>query len=71
MESFRPLVDRLVLGLEKDDPKFKSKIIAINEQKVKIDGKEMFFENAIEVYVRSVIAALNANNTGKILNYEL
>lgn len=71
MESFRPLVDRLVLGLEKDDPNFKSKIIAINEQKVKIDGKEMFFENAIEVYVRSVIAALNANNTGKMLNYEL
>lgn len=70
MEVFRPVVDEIVINLKENDENFKSKLVAMQERKVKIDGKEMYLENAIEVYIRSVLSALNTNNISGILNYE-
>lgn len=71
IEPFRPIVDRIVCSLEKDDENFKSKILGMAELQVYIAGKHMYLENAIEVYIRSVVAALNENNPNLVLNYEL
>lgn len=71
IEPFRPIVDRIVYRLEKDDENFKENILKMAEKQVVISGKLMFLENAIETYLRSVFAALNTNNTKLILNYEL
>lgn len=71
IEPFRPIVDKIVYSLEKDDENFKSKILQMSEQQVLISGKLMYLENAIETYIRSVFAALNENNPDLVLNYEL
>lgn len=71
IEPFRPIVDRIVYSLEKDDENFKSNILKMTEQQVYISGKLMYLENAIEMYIRSVFSALNENNPDLVLNYEL
>ena len=71
IEPFRPIVDRIVYELEKDDENFKSKILKMSEKQVYIGGKLMFLENAIETYIRSVFTALNEKNPDLVLNYEL
>lgn len=71
IEPFRPIVDRIVYSLEKDDENFKSIILKMTEQQVYISGKLMYLENAIEMYIRSVFSALNENNPDLVLNYEL
>ena len=48
IEPFRPIVDKIVYSLEKDDENFKSKILQMSEQQVLISGKLMYLENAIE-----------------------
>lgn len=71
IEPFRPIVDRIVYNLDKDDENFKSKILQMNEQQIFISGKLMYLENGIEIYIKSVFSALNENNPGLVLNYEL
>ncbi len=71
IEPFRPIVDRIVYSLEKDDENFKSNILKMTEQQVYISGKLMYLENAIEMYIRSVFSALNENNPDLVLSYEL
>ena len=71
IEPFRPIVDRIVYSLSKDDESFKSKILKMNEVQLNISGRLMYLENAIEVYIRSVFSALNSNNPELVLNYEL
>lgn len=71
IEPFRPIVDRIVYELEKDDENFKSKILKMSEKQIYIGGKLMFLENAIETYIRSVFTALNEKNPDLVLNYEL
>ncbi|HBB44926.1 MAG TPA: type II CRISPR-associated endonuclease Cas1 [Clostridiales bacterium] len=71
IEPFRPIVDRIVYKLDKNDENFKTSILKMTEKQVYISGKLMFLENAIEVYIRSVFSALNENNPELILNYEL
>ena len=71
IEPFRPIVDRIVYELEKDDENFKLKILKMSEKQVYIGGKLMFLENAIETYIRSVFTALNEKNPDLVLNYEL
>ena len=71
IEPFRPIVDRIVYSLDKDDENFKSNILKMTEQQVYISGKLMYLENAIEMYIRSVFSALNENNPDLVLNYEL
>lgn len=69
MEPYRVIVDDMVFNLEEDDIDFKSKMANILNGKVKIGNKNMYLDNAIDVYVRSVIGALNRNDVGLIKNY--
>ncbi len=70
MEPFRILIDRIVFQINKDDQNFKSKILEIFELKVKIAGKEQYFENAISIYVQSVLDALEHGGINRIKIYE-
>lgn len=70
MEPFRILIDRIVFQINKDDQNFKSKILEIFELKVKIAGKEQYFENAILIYVQSVLDALENGGINRIKIYE-
>ena len=70
MEPFRILIDRIVFQINKDDQNFKSKILEIFELKVKIAGKEQYFENAISIYVQSLLDALEDGEINRIKVYE-
>lgn len=73
MEPFRPIVDAVVynsIGMPFDKA-YKYKLINILNFKVKIDGKEQFVSNAIPIYIKSVIDAIEQDTPEKILNYEL
>ncbi len=73
MEPFRPIVDAVVYSStgQPFDKSYKYKLINILNFKVKIDGKEQFVSNAIPIYVKSVIDAIEQEKPEKILNYEL
>lgn len=73
MEPFRPLVDAVVYKSREQvfDKAFKYKLINILNLKIKIDGKEQFVSNAIPIYVKSVIDAIEKNDPGLVLKYEL
>lgn len=64
MEPFRPIVDMAVYKLqpEKFEKQEKSIIVNILNQKVYIDGKEHYVNNAIRIYCKSVLEALNEND---------
>jgi CRISPR-associated endonuclease Cas1 subtype II len=73
MEAFRPLVDRAVINshfdvFERDE---KNVIINILNDKIIIDGKMQFVNNAIGIYVRGAIDALENGNTNLIYMYEI
>lgn len=73
MEPFRPLIDRITIRLaEKDD--FKKELVNALNVKAAINGQQTTTENAINIYVRSVINALNDGETDNIAfvdGYEL
>lgn len=71
MEPFRVIVDNNVLELKKDEQNYKRKILDVFNQKIVIDNKEMFLENAIQVYVRSVFNSLNQGDESLIKFYEV
>ncbi len=71
MEPFRIIVDRYVHNLnpvrfEKEE---KHEIYRILDEKVLIDGQKQFLGNAIKIYVKSVLDALNDNDPGCIKFY--
>lgn len=69
METFRVIVDDMVLQLSENDNNYKSKIANIMNAKVLINDKSMYFTNAIEVYVKSVLNALCNNDINLITNF--
>lgn len=71
MEPFRVLVDRMVyemkpIQFEKEE---KHKLWQLFDEKVVIDGQNQFLMNAIKIYTRSVLDALNDNDSSKIKFY--
>ena len=70
MEPFRIIVDRVVVNLESEE-NFKYKILDIVNQKVKIDNKEQYLENAISIYCKSVFECLRTNDLSELKFYEL
>lgn len=75
MEPFRIYVDRGVInmGIKEFTSHEKMKIIEYMNELVKIDGQNMYFNNALRVYCRSVFDALNNNDIldMKFWRYEL
>lgn len=70
MEPFRILVDRKVYFLEDGDLNYKMKILEILDEKVKIDGKEQYLENAISQYCNSIFESLNKEDINLLRFYE-
>lgn len=70
METYRPLVDRLVIKMN-DNENFKSQLLQIFNFQLRIDGKKQYLENAVGIYCASVMDALNSENTQLIKHYEL
>lgn len=70
MEPFRILVDKLAYKLDANEKDFKRKMLEIFDLKLKIDGKEQFFENAISIYVQSVFDAIEYGDEKLIKMYE-
>lgn len=71
MEPFRPLVDEIVLNLNPAEltKEVKYELTSVLNTQVEIDGQTQFTANAIRIYTRSVLNALNENNTGEIKFY--
>lgn len=72
MEPLRPLIDRYVLKKKVDRENFKGEFINLLNETVSFDGKNMILDNAIHLYVLSVISALNEKKPGRIkfINYD-
>lgn len=70
MEPFRVLIDKIVYFLDPNEKEYKRRVLDIFDLKLKIDGKEQFFENAISIYVQSVIDAIENGDEKLIKIYE-
>lgn len=69
MEPYRVLVDEIALNLEEGDMDFKYKMANVLNGKVKMKGKTIYVDNAIEMYVKSVISALNNDDVTLIKSF--
>lgn len=72
MEPFRVLVDEVVyrnLGNQFDNS-YKVILINLLNEKLRIDGKEHFLTNAIQIYVRSVFNAIEQKDVSLIKYFE-
>ncbi len=65
MEPLRPLIDRLVLQGKITTDNFKSELINTLNMVVEFDGKNMILDNAIHLYIQSMLSTLNERNLGK------
>jgi CRISP-associated protein Cas1 len=70
MEPFRVLIDKIVYFLDPKEKDYKRKVLEMFDLKLKIDGKEQFFENAISIYVQSVLDAIEMGDEKLIKMYE-
>lgn len=70
MEPFRILVDKKVYGIDFEKENYKQKLKELFEMKLRIGGKEQYFENAISVYVDSVLIAIEKGDISLIKMYE-
>ncbi|MGL5869586.1 type II CRISPR-associated endonuclease Cas1 [Clostridium chrysemydis] len=73
MEPFRPFIDCIVFKNKRDllDKEFKYKLINVLNEKALIDGKEYYLSNAIQIYTRSILKAIEYNNVTKIAKVEI
>jgi CRISPR-associated endonuclease Cas1 subtype II len=73
MEPYRVLVDEVVYrnvdrALDRD---YKIELIDVLNRKVSIDGKSQYVNNAIPIYIKSVLDSLENKDKIEIFNYEL
>lgn len=73
MEPFRILIDRKVkqMNLEEFDHDEKLQLIDVLNQEVQIDGRTQYVNNAIKIYCRSVLDALNEDDSSLIQVYKI
>lgn len=71
MEPFRPIIDRLVAGIQIEcfDTEEKREILSFLSDEVFIDGKCHYVSNAIKIYCRSVFDAPNERDVSLIRFY--
>jgi CRISPR-associated endonuclease Cas1 subtype II len=70
MEPFRPIVDDYTLSGILDDENYKSILNNQGSVRVVYNNKEILLENLINIFVGSVIKALNTQNISLIKNFE-
>ena len=65
MEPFRPLVDRIVLEAQPFafEREMRMKLVGVLDEKVMIDNQSQYVANAIRIYTRSVLEAMNQKST--------
>lgn len=68
MEPFRVLVDRMVYKkkLAQFEKEEKHQMLRLFDEKVMIDGQNQLLRNAIKIYTKSVLDAMNDNDTSEI-----
>lgn len=68
IEIFRPYIDKIVLNnIESEfDTKFKRKLLEIFDIQIKIDGRKQYFNNAVNIYLDSIINAIETGDIKKI-----
>lgn len=75
MEPFRPFVDALVYKMDAKELNHdsKMKIISFLNRKVKIDSREQYFSNAVNIYAKTVLDAITNNDVSiiKFPDYDL
>lgn len=73
MEPFRILIDRKVkqMNLEEFDHDEKLQLIDVLNQEVQIDGRTQYVNNVIKIYCRSVLDALNEDDSSLIQVYKI
>lgn len=72
-EPLRSFIDNIVVKQLVNEENYKSYFVKILEEKVTIDGKVMFLDNAIHSYIQSLFIALNNKDLDevKFIEYEL
>lgn len=65
MEPLRPFIDHLVLSGKITEENFKHELIDSLNTDVLFDGKTMFLDNAIHLYVQSLLTSLNESDLSK------
>ena len=75
MEPFRQIIDKKILTMNYEEfgHNEKMEILNVLNDEVKIDGKSQYVSNAIRIYSKSVLDALNENDISLIrfMKYEL
>ena len=73
MEPFRILIDRKVVSmhLEEFDHEEKLQLVDVLNQEVQIDGRTQYVNNAIKIYCKSVLDALNEDDSSLIRFYKI
>lgn len=73
MEPFRVLVDRIVYEMKPTEfgQEQKHEIWKMLDQRVEVDGQEQFVMNAIKIYTKSVLDAINDGDSSEIKFYSM
>ena len=73
MEPFRVLIDWKVkqMNLEEFDHDEKLQLVDVLNQEVQIDGRKQYVNNTIKIYCRSVLDALNEDDSSLIQVYKI
>ena len=73
MEPFRVLIDWKVkqMNLEEFDHDEKLQLVDVLNREVQIDGRKQYVNNAIKIYCRSVLDALNEDDSSLIQGYKI
>lgn len=72
MEPFRPIVDGIVreMELKQFEAKEKLKLVDLQNRKVRINDRDEYIGNAIQIYVRSIFDAINDKDVSEIKFYQ-
>lgn len=73
MEPFRPLIDEIVLDMELPlfEKEQKYQILEVLQNEIRIDGRLEYLPNAIKIYTRSLLDALNERDISLIKFYSV
>ena len=73
MEPFRVLVDRMVYRMQPTEfgKEEKHEMWKLLDQKVEIDGQNQFVMNAIKIYTKSVLDAINEGDSSGMKFYNM
>lgn len=73
MEPFRILIDRKVMEMDLENFEHEEKIqlVDVLNQEVQIDGRTQYVNNAIKIYCKSVLDALNEDDSSLIRFYKI